>query len=161
MSRTHHYTSTIIWKGNLGTGTNDYRSYSRDHEISVIGKPLIQGSSDTAFKGDHARYSPEDLLLASLSGCHMLWYLHLCSANGIVVVHYEDNASGEMVENSDGSGQFTKVKLHPRVTVSAKRMMGLAKKLHTDAHNMCFIARSINFPVHHDPTIMVIKDTGT
>lgn len=156
MSGTHHYTTTITWKGNLGTGTSDYRSYARDHEISIAGKPPIPGSSDPAFRGDQARYSPEDLLVSALSGCHMLWYLHLCSANSIVVLHYVDKASGEMVENSDGSGQFTKVVLRPQVTVSGKGMVELAKKLHTDAHSMCFVARSINFPVYHYPEIIVV-----
>jgi organic hydroperoxide reductase OsmC/OhrA len=155
MTKTHHYTSTVIWKGNLGTGTNDYRSYARDHEISIPDKPPIPGSSDPAFRGDHSRYSPEDLLVSSLSGCHMLWYLHLCATNRVVVIHYEDKASGEMVENSDGSGQFTHVTLRPRVTVSQSAMIGTAKKLHADAHRMCFIARSINFPVRHLPEIIV------
>lgn len=156
MSRTHHYTSTVTWKGNLGPGTKDYRSYSRDHEISIMDKPPIPGSSDPAFRGDKARYSPEDLLVSSLSGCHMLWYLHFCAANSIVVIQYEDKASGEMVENSDGSGQFTHVTLRPRVTVSDSEIIVLAKKLHADAHRMCFIARSINFPVYHHPEIVVV-----
>lgn len=154
MTKTHHYTSTVTWKGNLGKGTKDYKAYSRDHEISSRDKLPIAGSSDPAFRGDPARYSPEDLLVSSLSGCHMLWYLHLCAANRIVVVDYEDTASGEMVENGDGSGQFTQVTLRPRVTVSGDEMLELAKKLHTDAHRMCFIARSINFPVFHDPEVI-------
>ena len=156
MGKTHYYTSTITWRGNLGTGTNDYKAYSRDHEISSMDKPVISGSSDPAFRGDPARYSPEDLLVSSISGCHMLWYLHLCAKNNIVVVQYEDKASGEMAENSDGSGQFTRVTLRPRVTVSGSELVSLAKKLHTDANRMCFIARSLNFPVHHDPEIIAI-----
>ena len=154
MIKTYHYTTTLTWKGNKGSGTRDYKSYSRDHEISIEGKPVIPGSSDPAFRGDTSRYSPEDLLVSALSGCHMLWYLHLCAVNGIVVVDYIDNAVGDMTGNHDGSGQFTKVTLRPRVTVREKRMVEKAKALHHEAHEMCFIARSINFEMHHLPEII-------
>lgn len=153
MPKLHHYTAAISWTGNQGTGTLDYKSYGRDHEISIAGKPPIPGSSDPAFRGDATRYSPEDLLVSSLAACHMLWYLHLCVLNGIVVVNYTDDASGEMVENSDGSGQFTKVTLRPRVTITENSMVEKAKALHDDAHKMCFIARSVNFPLYHHPEI--------
>lgn len=145
----HHYKATVTWRGNSGGGTSDYKSYSRDHDISVEAKPVLQGSSDPSFRGDKSKYSPEDLLVSSLSGCHMLWYLHLCASNGVVVTEYVDHAVGEMAENADGSGQFTKVILRPRITVAESSMMEKAKALHADAHRMCFIARSVNFPVDH------------
>jgi len=153
----HHYKATVSWTGNSGKGTLDYKAYSRDHDISVEGKPTLYGSSDAAFRGDKSKYTPEDLLVSSLSGCHMLWYLHLCSANGIAVTDYEDHAVGEMAENSDGSGQFTKVTLHPRVTVREQAMVEKAKSLHQEAHRMCFIARSINFPLDHKPEVIVYE----
>jgi organic hydroperoxide reductase OsmC/OhrA len=153
MGKVHHYKASITWQGNTGVGTQDYRSYSRNHEISTQGKPTIPGSSDPSFRGDQSRYTPEDFLVASLSSCHMLWYLHLCAVNGVVVVDYFDDAEGEMEENPDGSGQFTKVILNPRVTVADSSMFSKAQALHEDAHKMCFIARSVNFPVLHQPSV--------
>src|SRR5208337_3980000 len=119
MHREHHYSTKIVWTGNTGKGTADYRAYARDHEIRAPGKPIIPGSSDPAFRGDLARYNPEDLLVASLSACHMLWYLHLCAANGVVVMEYEDAAQGTMVEKADGSGAFVEVTLRPAVKIAA------------------------------------------
>ena len=153
MTRSHIYKANITWRGNRGTGTTDYKSYDRDHDISMEGKPVIPASSDAAFRGDKSRYSPEDLLVSSLSGCHMLWYLHLCAVNGVVVVDYTDNAEGEMVENNDGSGQFSSVTLRPRVAITESHMIEKAQSLHEDAHRMCFIARSVNFPVTHKPEV--------
>lgn len=153
MTKSHLYKTTIHWKGNTGKGTLDYQSYSRNHDVSVNGKPVLPGSSDAAFRGDKSRYTPEDLLVSSLSGCHMLWYLHLCAVNGVVVVDYRDEAEGEMWENTDGSGQFRQVTLHPRVAVTEPAMFDKAQSLHVEANRMCFIARSVNFPVHHKPEV--------
>lgn len=154
MTKAHLYKSIVAWKGNRGEGTRDYKAYSRDHVISIDGKPVIPGSSDPSFRGDKSRYTPEDLLVSSLSGCHMLWYLHLCAVNGVVVTDYTDVAVGEMIENADGSGQFSKVVLHPFVTVTEPSMIEKAKSLHDDAQRMCFIARSVNFPLFHNPEII-------
>ena len=150
----HEYTTTLRWTGNRGTGTSDYRAYGRDHEITGSGKATeVQGSSDAHFRGDASRYNPEDLLVASLSACHMLSYLHLCAVNNVVVTAYEDEATGTMAENSDGSGQFTEVMLRPRVTVAPESNLAKALELHEQAGKLCFIARSVNFPVHHQPVI--------
>jgi organic hydroperoxide reductase OsmC/OhrA len=143
----HHYEIQVTWTGNLGSGTSDYRAYKRDHELSAAGKPMLSGSSDPAFRGDRTRYNPEDLLVASLSACHMLWYLHLCSTSGIVVTDYRDDARGTMQETEEGGGQFTEVILKPRVTVAAGADHTLALKLHEKAHHRCFIANSVKFPV--------------
>jgi organic hydroperoxide reductase OsmC/OhrA len=151
----HTYTATITWTGNQGTGTSEYKAYSREHIISAVGKKDIEGSSDPSFRGDKSRYSPEDLLLDSISACHMLWYLHLCSTNGVIVTAYEDNATGIMVEEKDGSGQFTEATLNPKVTVQHERMIEKANALHSEANKLCFIARSVKFPVHHKPTALV------
>jgi organic hydroperoxide reductase OsmC/OhrA len=141
---------TIAWTGNRGTGTSGYRAYARDHEISAEGKSVaIAGSSDPAFRGDPARYNPEELLVASLSACHMLWFLHLCSDAGIAVTSYTDEALGEMREQAGGAGEFTKVILRPRVKISDPGRAADIPALHAKAHELCFISRSVNFPVEH------------
>jgi organic hydroperoxide reductase OsmC/OhrA len=148
----HKYSVTVTWTGNTGTGTASYRGYERSHEVAAEGKPAIAGSSDPAFRGDPARWNPEELLLAALSGCHQLSYLHLCAVAGIVVVDYVDHAEGWMQETPDGAGQFTRVVLRPKVKISAGDA-AKAKELHHEAHAKCFIARSVNFPVENEPEI--------
>lgn len=149
MAKQHLYKTNLVWKGNKGSGTMDYRSYDRDFEVEINGKTPIQGSSDSVFLGDKSKYNPEDLLLSSVSSCHMLWYLHLCSKNGIVVIDYKDNAEGIMSENADGSGRFTEIVLKPEVVISNASDINIANALHSDANKMCFIANSLNFPVKH------------
>ncbi len=153
----HHYSLTLNWTGNRGSGTDSYKSYDRNYEIGGENKVVIGGSSDPAFLGDKTRYNPEELLLASLSSCHMLWYLHLCSANGIVVVDYQDTAKAVMIESPDGSGKFESVTLFPTVTVKNLSMIDAAKQLHEKANRYCFIANSVNFPVNHK-TVIRVKD---
>jgi organic hydroperoxide reductase OsmC/OhrA len=149
----HQYFTRVDWTGNDGEGTRAYRSYRRDHTITVAGKPPIPASSDPAFRGDPARHNPEELLVASLSSCHMLWYLHLCAVNQIVVLDYRDDAEGVMAESADGAGAFVSVTLRPVVRVSADSDPEKAAALHHDAHRCCFIANSVKFPVAHEPTI--------
>lgn len=153
----HHYQARITWTGNLGKGTADYRGYERTHVINVDGKPTIPASSDPSFRGDRTRYNPEELLVASLSSCHMLWFLHLCSVSGVVVVDYTDEAKGTMIETADGAGYFKEVTLYPTVTVSSESMIEKANALHHEANKMCFIANSMNFPVHHKPSCEVAR----
>jgi len=156
MAQTHRYLVVVEWTGNAGTGTSSYRNYERCHEISAgTQKPVIPGSSDPAFRGDATRWNPEELLVASISACHKLWYLHLCADAGIVVLAYVDHAEGVMQETADGSGRFARVILHPRVTVAAGSDIVKARELHQAAHAKCFIANSVNFPVEHDPEISV------
>ena len=149
----HTYEIQVDWTGNTGQGTKTYKSYRRDHTIASNGKPPIQGSSDPSFRGDPSRYNPEELLVASLSACHMLSYLHLCAVNHIMVVEYRDAASGVMQENSDGSGEFKEVVLRPTVKLSPGDDPSKALALHHEAHHLCFIARSVNFPVEVVPTV--------
>lgn len=155
----HYYALTIQWTGNKGTGTSHYRTYDRQHRIKKENAPEIDGSSDPAFRGDKTKYNPEDLLVASLSSCHLLWYLHLCAEAGVIVVNYMDNATGIMEETADGSGKFTEVTLHPIVTVSQVSMIDKANELHKKANKLCYIANSVNFPVHHVP-VCKIMDNG-
>lgn len=157
MAKEHQYKTNLVWAGNKGSGTMDYRSYDRDFVVSIENKAPISGSSDSVFLGDKTKYNPEDLLLASVSSCHMLWYLHLCSKNEIVVMEYKDNAIGTMVENADGSGHFASILLQPEVLISKKEQIELANALHEEANKMCFIANSLNFPVKHKPTCAAIN----
>jgi organic hydroperoxide reductase OsmC/OhrA len=150
--RRHRYAVTVAWTGNRGEGTSSYRAYSRDHTITVEGKPAIAGSADPVFRGEASRHNPEDFLVSALSACHMLSYLHLCAIAGVVVTAYEDRASGEMRETSDGGGRFTGAVLRPRVTIAAGDPE-VARKLHEKAHELCFIASSVNFPVTCEPEI--------
>ncbi len=149
----YEYEATIRWTGNQGSGTSAYDAYSRDHVIEIDGKPPIAASADPAFRGDPARHNPEELLLASLSSCHMLWYLHLAAVNKIVVTAYTDRAQGFMEMPKGGTGHFTRAILRPEVTISSGDA-ALAARLHKTASEHCFIANSVNFPVEHTPRII-------
>jgi organic hydroperoxide reductase OsmC/OhrA len=152
LAKAHTYEIRTEWTGNRGSGTSSYNAYSRDHQISAAGKAVVlPGSSDKSFRGDASRYNPEELLVSSLSACHMLWFLHLCADAGIAVVSYQDEARGVMHENADGSGLFVDVVLHPTVELTEPRHQQRAEALHHTAHHMCFIARSVNFPVSVRP----------
>ena len=140
MSITHTFSARIQSNAVNGIGTTDYKAYTRNHIISAKGKPDILASSDPVFRGDKARYNPEELLVASLSSCHMLWYLHLCADAGVVVTAYEDEATGTMTQDKEGNGQFKEVILHPVVTVKNAAMTKVALELHKKAHKKCFIA---------------------
>ena len=165
----HRYALTVRWTGNLGEGTASYRGYSRDHDVEIPGLPVLRGSADPSFRGDRTRYNPEQLLLAALAQCHMLSFLHVAVKHGVVVSAYEDHAEGLMRTNRDGSGQFESVTLKPRVTVAAAvpgepgpgqpadggALEELLEELHAEANRLCFIARSVNFPVLHEPAVEV------
>lgn len=154
MTKLHHYTADIIWTGAGIEGTKTYKTYTRDYNIEAAGKPPILGSSDPAFLGDPVRYNPEDMLVASVSACHMLWYLHLCAVNGVVVTAYHDSAEGEMSEGAGGAGKFERITLRPRITITADSDADKAASLHTVAHEKCFIANSLNCPVGCEPEIV-------
>jgi organic hydroperoxide reductase OsmC/OhrA len=155
MPRRHSYETHSTWTGDRGQGTADYRSYDRTFDTTSPGRPAIAGSSDPAFRGDDDRWNPELLLVAALSQCHMLSYLHRCSISGVVVTGYEDTAEGVMVETDDGGGHFVDVVLRPLVTVAEPEMVERAQALHEDAAALCFIASSVNFPVRHEPQAVV------
>lgn len=150
----HRYRVDVEWTGNLGTGTRDYRSYRREHTIRVAGKPVLAASSDPAFHGDATRHNPEDLLLAALSSCHMLSYLHMAMLAGVVVTAYVDAAEGVM-ETAGNGGRFVEVVLHPVVTISAASDPVRAEAAHEAAHHACFIANSVNFRVRCEPRTVI------
>jgi organic hydroperoxide reductase OsmC/OhrA len=154
--RLHAYETELVWTGNTGVGTEDYRSYERGHVVNAPGgKPAILGSSDVVFRGDESRWNPEELLVASVSACHMLSFLHRAALAGVVVVEYSDSASGTMKETDDGGGTFAEVVLRPVVTVQSSDMASRCDDLHDEAHARCFIASSVTFPVRHEPTVRV------
>jgi len=149
----HEFKTTIRWTGAGEAGTTDYKSYERAYDVIVEGKPDLLGSAAPDYRGDPSRHNPEDMLVASASACHMLWYLHLCAVNKVVVKAYEDEATGTLELGADGSGRFSEIMLRPRVTISGDSDAGLAESLHAEARVRCFIARTLNCPVHHEASI--------
>jgi organic hydroperoxide reductase OsmC/OhrA len=152
MNGQHNYSLTVKWTGNTGTGTSNYAAFERSHSIFVADKTEILGSSDPVFRGDKTKHNPEDLLLASISSCHMLWYLHLCTTIGITVIDYIDNATGIMIETTNSGGKFIEVTLNPIVSITDISMIEKANELHKKANELCFVANSLNFPVKHNPS---------
>lgn len=152
MERLHRYETTVRWTGNLGEGTATYRGYSRDHEIHAQNKSAaIAGSSDPLFRGDRTRYNPEELLVAAASACHMLWVLHLCADAGLVVTAYEDSPLGEQIEHGDGSGEFTRITLRPRIELNDPSRAGELAAIHEKVHEKCAVARSLRCEVTVKP----------
>lgn len=168
MSTLHTYDADVIWTGAGSLGTAGYTAYSRDHEVHIAGKPALPGSSDPDFRGDPTRYNPEELLVVALAQCHMLWFLHLAAADGVIVLGYTDHARGTMQVEAAGHGQFTEVVLHPIVTLAqgARTSDGgpvddaRLETLHVRAHEHCFIARSVNFPVRCEPSAHGTRETS-
>jgi organic hydroperoxide reductase OsmC/OhrA len=154
MPKTHHYELTVSWTGNTGTGTSSYQAFERSHDVSGAGKPTIPGSADPAFRGATDRWNPEEMLVASLAQCHMLWYLVLCAKEGIIVTDYIDHPSGTLVETPDGGGHFEEVVLQPQVTITTPEKMDRAIALHERAHDLCYVANSVNFDVRAEPTVL-------
>ena len=154
-SKLHLYRVEVQWAGNTGSGTQSYSTYDRAHTIVAVDKPAIAASADPVFRGDKTKYNPEELLVASLSSCHMLWYLHLCAEAKVIVTRYVDYPIGTMMETGEGGGQFSKVLLRPIVTITPESDSALAAQLHGQAHQKCFIANSVNFPVQCIPTVQL------
>ena len=151
----HKYAVSVRWSGNRGTGTSGYRDYGRDHLISAAGKPTIEGSADRVFFGDPERWNPEELLVAALSQCHMLSFLHVAADAGVIVISYSDEATGTLTLNGAGGGAMSEVTLRPAIEVVAGHTADI-DALHHTAQGLCFIANSINFPVHHEPVTSVV-----
>ena len=156
MGSGYRYAATVTWTGNWGEGTRAYNGYARHYDIACPGKPTVRGSADPAYLGDSDRHNPEDLLVAAVAACHMLWYLHLCAVGNVAVTAYRDAADGVMRANQDGSSEFEKVTLRPHVTIAADSCAETAMRLHERANAMCFIARSVNFPIHHVARIVKV-----
>lgn len=152
MSKLHTYNAKIQWTGNNGSGTSGYTAYSRSHTVSIHQKQDLLCSSDPIFRGDNTKHNPEDLFLTSIASCHMLWFLHLCADEGIIVVDYFDNAEGVMHISDTGGGFFKEVTLYPNVTIIDGSMIEKANSLHRLANQKCFIANSCNFTIRHQPT---------
>jgi organic hydroperoxide reductase OsmC/OhrA len=151
----HHYATRIEWLGNRGTGTSGYRDYGREVLLSAEGKHPVEGSADRAFHGNPERWNPEELLVAALSQCHLLSYLHVAVLRGVVVTAYSDDATGTMETTPDGGGRFTSVTLRPLVTIASPEMEDAALDAHREASQKCFIANSVSFPVLHEPRVVI------
>ena len=152
--KTHRYTVDIAWTGNTGTGTKTYTAYARDFEVRNPEKAAILGSSDPHFRGEAARWNPEELFLAAISSCHELWYLHFCATSKVNVVSYEDTAEGVMEEDGLAGGKFTSVTLRPHVVITADSDVAAAQAAHERAHHVCFIANSVSVAIVVEPTIV-------
>jgi organic hydroperoxide reductase OsmC/OhrA len=155
MAHTHNYNLTTVWTGNKGEGTKNIRAYDRNHTVAIQGKPELLLTTDNPFVGDKSKLNPEDLLVSALSSCHMLSYLYVCAIEGVVVTAYTDNATGIMIEESSGTGYFKEVTLNPIFYVADKDMVQKAIDLHHKAHEICYIANSVNFEVKCNPTCKV------
>jgi organic hydroperoxide reductase OsmC/OhrA len=143
----HHFRAAVEWEGATAN-----HSFSRAHKICIEGKPDIHASSAVVFRGDAARHDPEGLLVASLASCHMLSYLFLCGRAKINVTRYVDEAEG-MLAVEGAVGRFERVVLHPQVTLAPGSDAEKARALHHEAHRICFVANSVNFPVDYEPVI--------
>jgi organic hydroperoxide reductase OsmC/OhrA len=155
MAHEHNYKLTAEWTGNTGEGTKNVRTYDRSHTVSIQGKPELFLTTDNPAVGDKTKLNPEDLLVSAISSCHMLSYLYLCSMDGIVVTAYTDHATGVMIEHASGGGNFKEVVLNPLVVVANESMVEKAIELHHKAHDICYIANSVNFEVKCNPSCKV------
>ena len=147
----HLFKVALSWISKEETAQSAFKFYSKSHTISIQHKPDLNISAAKAFKGDPALYNPEDLLLSSLTSCHMMSYLYCCKQNNIEVISYTDDAEATLEVNDDGSGRIVEVMLHPKVIISNPTQIELAISLHKKANELCFIANSCNFPVFHSP----------
>lgn len=148
----HNFTTNVVWTGNRGEGTTHYRAYDRTWDIAVPGKAPVHCSNDPMLGGDPTKMNPEDLLLSALASCHMLWYLHLASDKGIVVLEYTDAPIGYGESDPSGAGRFLSAELRPQITVKKGTDLVLAESIHHKIKDVCFIARSVAFPVEHTVT---------
>ncbi len=160
MDHQHNYKLKAEWTGNKGTGTSHVRTYDRSHTVSMEGKPDLHLTTDNKQVGDQSKLNPEDLLVASIASCHMLSYLYLCSMEGVNITAYEDQATGIMIEKASGGGSFQSVTLNPVFTVAEESMKDKAIALHHKAHEICYIANSVNFEVNCNPTCQVVDVTN-
>lgn len=151
MEKEHRYNLTAIWRGNKGTGTSGLRDYDRSHTVSILNKPQLHLTTDNPAVGDKTKLNPEDLLVTAVSSCHMLSYLYVCALEGVIVTDYVDNATGLMLEHASGGGQFKEVVLNPVIKVAKTTMIKKAIELHHKAHEICYIANSVNFEVKCNP----------
>ena len=155
MEKEHHYEVLTTWHGNRGSGTSGVRDYDRSHTVTISNKPELHLTTDNPLVGDKKKLNPEDLLVSAISSCHMLSYLYVCALEGVVIIAYEDTATGIMIEQESGGGKFSEVTLNPGITVANETMVSRALELHHRAHEICYIAGSVNFPVNIRPVCSV------
>ncbi|MGA2164577.1 MAG: OsmC family protein [Solirubrobacteraceae bacterium] len=139
MSENTQHHARVLWQGD--------KQDLRAHEIHLAGQTLV-GSCAPGFGGDPEKADPEELFVASLSACHMLWFLDFARRERLRVLSYEDHAEGTM----DGT-RFVEVMLRPRVRFASKVPGDLLYQLHHRAHEACFIANSVNCDVRIDSSL--------
>lgn len=155
MAHEHNYKVTAEWTGNKGDGTKNVKTYNRSHTVSIEGKPELFLTTDNPHVGDKTKLNPEDLLVTAISSCHLLSYLYVCSLEGVVITSYTDNATGIMIEQASGGGSFKDITLNPICYLANESMVKKAIELHHKAHEICYIANSVNFEVKCNPTCKV------
>ena len=151
------YTATTAWQRDSQPFTD--RRYSRQHQWRFDGGAVVAGSSSPQVvplpMSDAAAVDPEEAFVASLSSCHLLWFLDLACRAGWVVDGYQDDASGVLAKNADGQLAMTVVTLHPQVRFAGPIQPDAAEihRLHHAAHAACFIANSVRTDVRCEPVI--------
>jgi organic hydroperoxide reductase OsmC/OhrA len=151
------YTATTAWQRDSQPFTD--RRYSRQHQWRFDGGAVVVGSSSPQVvplpMSDAAAVDPEEAFVASLSSCHLLWFLDLACRAGWVVDGYQDDASGVLAKNADGQLAMTVVTLHPQVRFAGSIQPDAAEihRLHHAVHAACFIANSVRTDVRCEPVI--------
>lgn len=149
------YTALIKWS--CDTDSFAENKYSRAHSWTFDGGLTVAASSSPAIVpepwSDAANVDPEEAFVASLSSCHMLWFLSITGSKGFVVKSYSDNAAGVMAKNASGKLAITQVTLNPKVLFDDAQSPSKAElsDLHKAAHSKCFIANSVNSNITINP----------
>lgn len=155
---THRYTAQVVWQARDGEDFVAGR-YSRRHLLRFDGGVEVAGSSSPAIVArpwsDPAAVDPEEAFVASLSACHMLWFLALAAQERLQVARYVDDADGVMAHDAEGKLAMTVVTLRPRVEFAGERRPSRAEleRLHHAAHDACFIANSVKTDVRCEPVV--------
>ena len=146
------HTATLRWSPDEGDHFSLGR-YTRVHEIAFDGGTTIMGSpSPTIVREPFSNpvgVDPEEMFVASIASCHMLWFLDFARRAKVEVLSYEDNAEGLLEKTADGRTWITKVTLRPKVEVSGEA--GDLDAIHHQAHEACFIANSVKTEITVEP----------
>ena len=154
MSDIHTFETFLTWPADAAQKLPPDPAFSRDGVLAATGKPDIPGSSPAVFGGDATRYSPEELMMLSLSECHMLTYLAIAAKKRLGILKYQDRVTGSLGVGPSGKTQMIEVLLRPRVTVTKGTNLEDVRVMHEKAHANCFIANSVNFTVRNEPEVV-------
>jgi len=152
----HEYRAQVDWQRDEREAFTDNR-YHRGHRLRFDGGADVPGSSAPSSVplpySDPAAIDPEEMFVASLASCHMLWFLGLAAKQKLKVDRYLDDAVGVMEPNAEGRMAVTLVTLRPRVWFSGQPQPDAAalQALHHEAHEACYIANSVKAEVRCEP----------